>query len=132
MKIAGTVQEGDEVAGFRVIELPGHAPGLIGLFRDSDGSPLYRTASTRWTLRPDQGRSRVPLPAFTMDSEQARASIRKLAGMPPSLVWPGTPHPVRGDVVAQLEHAASATDRGSTQPSARDARLAPGAHVGVP
>ena len=36
VKIAGTVSEGDEVAGFRVIHFPGHAPGLIGLWRESD------------------------------------------------------------------------------------------------
>ena len=28
VKIAGTLSEGDEVAGFKVIDLPGHAPGL--------------------------------------------------------------------------------------------------------
>jgi hydroxyacylglutathione hydrolase len=33
VKIAGTVAEGDEVAGFRVLHFPGHAPGLIGLWR---------------------------------------------------------------------------------------------------
>ena len=36
VKIAGTLEEGDEVAGFKVIDLPGHAPGLIGLWRESD------------------------------------------------------------------------------------------------
>ncbi len=36
VKIAGTVKEGDEVAGFKVIELPGHAPGQIGLWRERD------------------------------------------------------------------------------------------------
>ena len=36
VEIAGTVQEGDQVAGFKVIDLPGHAPGLIGLYRESD------------------------------------------------------------------------------------------------
>ncbi len=36
VKIAGTVAEGDEVAGFRVVHFPGHAPGLIGLWRESD------------------------------------------------------------------------------------------------
>ena len=30
------IREGDEVAGFRVIHFPGHAPGLIGLWRESD------------------------------------------------------------------------------------------------
>src|SRR6202008_1369483 len=36
VKISGTVSEGEEVAGFRVVHLPGHAPGLIGLWRESD------------------------------------------------------------------------------------------------
>ena len=36
VKIAGTVKEGEAVAGFQVIDLPGHAPGQIGLWRESD------------------------------------------------------------------------------------------------
>ena len=36
VKIAGTLTEGDEIAGFRVVHLPGHAPGLIALWRESD------------------------------------------------------------------------------------------------
>ena len=36
VQIDGTVDEGDEVSGFRVVHLPGHAPGLIGLWRESD------------------------------------------------------------------------------------------------
>src|SRR4051812_33050177 len=33
VEIAGTVAEGDRVAGFEVLHFPGHAPGLIGLWR---------------------------------------------------------------------------------------------------
>src|ERR687894_465822 len=36
VRISGTVSEGDEIAGFRVVDLPGHAPGQIGLWRESD------------------------------------------------------------------------------------------------
>ena len=36
VEIAGTVSEGDRVAGFEVLHFPGHAPGLIGLWRESD------------------------------------------------------------------------------------------------
>ncbi|HKT83523.1 MAG TPA: MBL fold metallo-hydrolase, partial [Solirubrobacterales bacterium] len=36
VRIDGTVAEGDEVAGFKVLHFPGHAPGLIGLWRESD------------------------------------------------------------------------------------------------
>ena len=110
VSIAGTVQEGDEVAGFRVIELPGHAPGLIGLFRDADRLALV--SDCIYTLDPQtgiKGDARVPHPAFNIDSDQARTSIRKLAAMSPSVVWSGHADPVRGDVVAQLEQAAAAT-----------------------
>jgi glyoxylase-like metal-dependent hydrolase (beta-lactamase superfamily II)/predicted ester cyclase len=107
--IAGTVQEGDEVAGFRVIELPGHAPGLIGLFRDSDRLALV--SDCIYTLDPQTGRKggpRIPHPAFDVDTDQARASIRKLAELAPSAVWAGHADPVIGDVGSQLMRAAAA------------------------
>jgi glyoxylase-like metal-dependent hydrolase (beta-lactamase superfamily II)/predicted ester cyclase len=107
--IAGTVQEGDDVAGFRVIELPGHAPGLIGLFRDSDRLALV--SDCIYTLDLQTGRKggpRIPHPAFDVDTDQARASIRRLAELAPSAVWAGHADPVTGDVASQLLQAASA------------------------
>jgi glyoxylase-like metal-dependent hydrolase (beta-lactamase superfamily II)/predicted ester cyclase len=109
VQIAGTVSEGDEVAGFKVIELPGHAPGLIGLYRESDRLAL--TSDCFYTIDPQtslKGRARVPHPAFDIDVEQARASIQKLAEIEPSAAWPGHADPVTGDVRAQLESAATA------------------------
>jgi glyoxylase-like metal-dependent hydrolase (beta-lactamase superfamily II)/predicted ester cyclase len=107
--IEGTVSEGDEVAGFEVVELPGHAPGLIGLFRRSDRLALV--SDTVYTLDIQTGRKggpRVPHPAFDIDVEQARASIRKLAELDPELAWAGHADPVTGDVRGQLERAAEA------------------------
>jgi steroid delta-isomerase-like uncharacterized protein len=109
VQIAGTVQEGDDVAGFRVVHMPGHAPGLIALFRESDRLALV--SDTVYTLDPQTGRgepAHVPHPAFNQDTEQARASIRKLAALGPSSVWAGHAGPVTGDVAAQLERAATA------------------------
>jgi hydroxyacylglutathione hydrolase len=109
VEVAGTVDEGDEVAGFRVIHLPGHAPGLIALFRESDRLAL--ASDTVYTVDPQSGRkepAHVPHPAFNQDTEQARVSIRKLAALDPVTVWPGHADPVTGDVAAQLERAASA------------------------
>ncbi len=57
LPIAGTVSEGDEVAGFRVVELPGHAPGQIGLFRESDRLALV--SDLVYTVDPQTGR-KVP------------------------------------------------------------------------
>jgi steroid delta-isomerase-like uncharacterized protein len=105
--IAGTVSEGDQIAGFRVVDLPGHAPGLIGLYRDSDRVALV--SDCIYTLDPQTGKkgpARVPHAAFDIDIEQARASIRKLAAMEPDVAWPGHADPVRGDVSAELERAA--------------------------
>ena len=109
VQIAGTVSEGDLLAGFRVVHLPGHAPGLIALFRESDRLALVSDAL--YTLDPQTGRrqrAHVPHPAFNQDTEQARASIRKLAALDPRVVWAGHAEPVAGDVAAQLEHAATA------------------------
>ena len=36
VNVGGTVSEGDKIAGFEVVEFPGHAHGLIGLWRESD------------------------------------------------------------------------------------------------
>jgi hydroxyacylglutathione hydrolase len=110
VKVEGTVKEGDEIAGFKVVHLPGHAPGLIGLWRESDRLALV--SDTLYTLDPETGRHgppRVPHSAFNKDTEQARASIRKLAAMEPAEVWPGHADPVKGDVREQLERAAATT-----------------------
>ncbi|WCB91976.1 putative metallo-hydrolase YflN [Baekduia alba] len=110
VKVAGTVSEGDDVAGFQVVHLPGHAPGLIGLWRPSDRLALV--SDTFYTLDPQtglHGHPRVPHRAFNWDTEVARASIRKLAALEPNTAWAGHANPLTGDVAAQLEHAAATT-----------------------
>jgi steroid delta-isomerase-like uncharacterized protein len=107
VQVEGTVAEGDDVAGFKVVAFPGHAPGMIGLWRESDRLALV--SDTIYTLDPQtgfKGAPRVPHRAFNHNTEQAVASLRKLAAMEPALVWPGHADPVTGDVRAQLERAA--------------------------
>ena len=108
--VAGTLAEGDEVAGFEVVHLPGHAPGLIGLWRASDRLALVSDAF--YTLDPQTGRgghARVPHRAFNHDTDQAIASMRKLAALAPAAAWAGHAAPLTGDVRGQLEHAAATT-----------------------
>ena len=109
VKISGTLTEGDDVAGFKVIELPGHAPGQIGLWRESDRLAL--STDCFYTLD-KWGRDTapcVPMEVYNYDTEQARASIRKLAALEPAAAWPGHANPVTGDVRGQLERAADAS-----------------------
>lgn len=108
LEVSGTVDEGDEVAGFRVLHLPGHAPGLIGLFRDSDRLALV--SDCFYTLDPQTGlksQTRVPHPAFNLNTEEARDSMRKVAALEPAAAWAGHADPVTGDVRRELEAAAS-------------------------
>jgi glyoxylase-like metal-dependent hydrolase (beta-lactamase superfamily II)/predicted ester cyclase len=108
--IAGTVEEGEDVSGFRAVDISGHAPGMIALYRERDGLAL--STDCFYTLDPQSGvhgPPRVPHPAFNLDTEQARASIRKLAELTPSAAWPGHAEPLIGDVASQLERAAATT-----------------------
>lgn len=89
VKLAGALKEGEEVCGFTVIHFPGHAPGQIGLWRESD-----RLAITSDTV-------------YFVDSERAKASVRKLAALEPATVCPGHEHPYSvPDLSTQLLRAA--------------------------
>lgn len=107
--IDGTVEEGDEIAGFEVKLFDGHAPGQIGLWRESDR--LCLCSDTIYTVDPlsgEFGAARTPLEFANLDTRRAKESIRKLARLEPGEVWPGHADPVRGpDVIDQLERAAA-------------------------
>jgi hydroxyacylglutathione hydrolase len=113
VKIAGTVAEGDDVAGFRVVHFPGHAPGLIGLWRESDRTALvsdvvYLIDSA---VRPGRhlppGEASVPHPAWAWDHAKAKESVRKLAALEPAVVGAGHAGPLRGENLREtLERAA--------------------------
>jgi glyoxylase-like metal-dependent hydrolase (beta-lactamase superfamily II) len=111
VKIAGTVIEGDEIAGFQVLHLPGHAPGLIGLWRESDrvaivSDVVYLVDSARLKPLPE-GEVSVPHPAWAWDHQKAKESVRRLAALEPRVVCAGHEHPLRGEGLrARLERGA--------------------------
>jgi glyoxylase-like metal-dependent hydrolase (beta-lactamase superfamily II)/predicted ester cyclase len=108
VKIDSTLAEGDEVAGFRVISLPGHAPGQIGLWRETDRLALVSDCFYTLDIWGRDSDAHVPFPIYNYDTEQARESIRKLAEMEPAAAWPGHARAVTGDVRATLLAAADA------------------------
>jgi glyoxylase-like metal-dependent hydrolase (beta-lactamase superfamily II) len=110
VQIDETFKEGDDIAGFEVVHLPGHSPGMVALWRASDRVAL--SGDCFYTLDPMSGRKghpRLPMSAFNQDTEVARASVRKLAGLEPAAAWPGHADPLTGDVRTQLERAADTT-----------------------
>ncbi len=108
VEIAGTVSEGDEIAGFRVVEIPGHAPGQIALWRESDRLALSSDCFYTLDIWGRDSEPHIPFPAYNFDTEQARASIRKLAELEPAAAWPGHAKALTGDVRGQLLAAADA------------------------
>jgi hydroxyacylglutathione hydrolase len=112
VKIEGTVSEGDEVAGFRVVHFPGHAPGLIGLWRESDrvalvSDVIYLIDSARLGKPLSPGEASVPHPAWAWDHAKAKESVRKLAALEPAVVAAGHAAPLRGENLREaLERAA--------------------------
>ncbi|HMD56226.1 MAG TPA: MBL fold metallo-hydrolase [Solirubrobacteraceae bacterium] len=108
VRIDGTLAEGDEIAGFRVIHIPGHAPGMIALWRESDRLALSSDCFYTLDMWGRACAPRLPIALYNYDTEQARASLRKLAALEPAAAWPGHAEPVTGDVRGALERAADA------------------------
>lgn len=106
VKISGTLSEGEEVAGFEVIHLPGHAPGQIGLWRESDRLALVSDCFYTLDMWGRPCPPHVPERTYNYDTEQAQASIRKLAELEPAAAWPGHAKPVTGDLRSALLRAA--------------------------
>lgn len=111
VKVNGTVSEGDEVAGFKVLHFPGHAPGLIGLWRESDRLALvsdvvYFVDSARLNPLP-HGEASVPHPAFAWNHQEAKRSLRRLAELEPAVVAAGHEEPLRGEDLRPVLEAAA-------------------------
>jgi glyoxylase-like metal-dependent hydrolase (beta-lactamase superfamily II) len=110
--IDGTVAEGDRIAGFEVVDFPGHAHGLIGLWRESDRLALvsdvvYLIDSVKLGKPLPPGEASVPHPAWAWNHDKAKESVRKLAALDPAVVAAGHAEPLRGESLREpLERAA--------------------------
>lgn len=89
------LSEGDEVAGFKVIDVPGHSAGHAAFWRESDGLLVLGDVLANMdqlTLLPGL---QEPKPYFSPDPAENRRSARKLALLKPNLVLFGHGAPVR-------------------------------------
>jgi hydroxyacylglutathione hydrolase len=88
-RVDRVLNEGDEVAGFRVVHAPGHARGEVIFFRDSDRVAICGDVIRNMSYATALPGIKEPPEIFTYDPAENRRSIRKLAALEPSLILPG-------------------------------------------
>lgn len=99
--VGRVLRDGDDVAGFRVVHTPGHTPGHICLFRESDRVAIAGDVLANIHFLTRRPGLREPPRVFSTDAVQNRRSIQTLAELHPSLVCFGHGPPLREP--AQLE-----------------------------
>jgi hydroxyacylglutathione hydrolase len=88
--VARRLREGDTVgAGFSVLDVPGHSPGHIALWREADRTLI---AGDVFFNLPRLG---APPRSMTVDPDANRVSMRRLAELRPALVLFGHGPPLR-------------------------------------
>jgi len=94
-KVDQVLREGDEVAGFMVLDTPGHSAGHVSFWRESDRVLIAGDVVN--TMHPFTMRRgvREPLDVFTPDPAENRRSIKRIAALEPALLLVGHGPPVR-------------------------------------
>lgn len=85
-RVDQALQEGDRVAGFRVVHLPGHTPGHICFFRDADRVAIAGDVLANMHFLRGTAGLREPPPFFCDDPALNRQSILKLLELRPRVV----------------------------------------------
>jgi hydroxyacylglutathione hydrolase len=94
-KVDRRLREGDEVAGFKVIEVPGHSRGHVAFWRESDRVLIIGDVLTNMNQSTGFPGLHEPKRYLTPDPAENRRSARKLAALEPELVLFGYGSPLR-------------------------------------
>lgn len=89
------LREGDEVAGFTVLDVPGHSEGHIAFWREPDRVLVVGDVLNNMDVMTGMPGLREPKWFFTPDPARNRESIRKVAALEPALVCFGHGAPLR-------------------------------------
>lgn len=103
--VSRLLSEGDQIAGFEVIETPGHARGHLAFWRARDGVLIAGDVLVAMDLLTTRPGLHEPPALYTHDAAENRRSIQKLARLNPRLVCCGH-GPVLREPAALQEFAA--------------------------
>jgi glyoxylase-like metal-dependent hydrolase (beta-lactamase superfamily II) len=84
--VGRVLREGDELAGFEVLEVPGHSPGHLAFWRASDRVLMLGDVVTNENVWLGLPGLHEPPPVFTPDPARNRDSARRLADLHPALI----------------------------------------------
>jgi glyoxylase-like metal-dependent hydrolase (beta-lactamase superfamily II) len=101
------LREGDEIAGFTVLDTPGHSAGHISLWRESDRVLIAGDVVNSMNLLTARPGLHEPPVRFTPDPARNRESIKRIAALEPELLCVGHGPPWRnagklGEFAARL------------------------------
>jgi glyoxylase-like metal-dependent hydrolase (beta-lactamase superfamily II) len=105
-KVSRVLREGDKIAGFRVIHAPGHTPGHVIYFRESDRVAIVGDVLVNMSFVTARPGLRLPPAQFCVDPMQNFRSAEMLAKLQPSLIGFG-----HGPPLTQSEKLYSFIDR---------------------
>lgn len=88
------LREGDSVEMFTVIETPGHSPGHLSFFRESDRVLIVGDVARNIDFLTLQAKLGEAPEMFSMDAELNRKSLKKLASLNPKVVLFGHGQPI--------------------------------------
>jgi hydroxyacylglutathione hydrolase len=93
--VARALHEGDEVAGFTVLETPGHSVGHVSFWRESDRVLIVGDVLGNMNFLTGIPGLNTPPDMMTPDPARNRESARRLAALEPALACFGHGAPLR-------------------------------------
>jgi len=89
------LHEGDEVAGFTVLDVPGHSPGHVAYWREADRTVVMGDVLNNMNVLTGVTGLYEPKLIFSVDPARNRDSARRIAELEPELVCFGHGPPLR-------------------------------------
>jgi hydroxyacylglutathione hydrolase len=93
--VSRRLREGDRVAGFTILDVPGHSAGHVAYWREADRTLICGDVFTNVDTITGIPGLHEPRSFFTPDPARNRDSMRRLAELEPALVCFGHGRPLR-------------------------------------